>query len=414
MVYSLPAAPLAALFILYAVYTPKYYVDGLSLSASFVAFVLLISRIWDAALDPLVGYLSDRVRLRGTRRKSILCISAFPFGLLFLTSLSPFVVESSAAFVAVTMALFVAYTFCAVPYEAWGVDLCEAPHDRSRVSAWREGAGLFGMLFALSLPALLTTMGWTLSDALWATALTCVAAFILAVCAVYYLLPERQGSTTSRSPVALLTPLRMMEFRRLSVAFVLSGIGAAIPATVVLFYVEAYLNSTRGPLFLLTYFIAGILALPFWVVLSKRMTKRAAWVAALIVNTLAFACIYLVQPGDELLYGVLVAVSGLGFGATLALPTSIQIDVIEEAARRTGQRSEGQFFGLWSFSRKVSAAIGAYLSLKVLGLYGYSGAEQASPVAVAAIRDLYILAPCVFMLAAAVMALRIPVMEVRE
>ncbi|WKZ58034.1 MAG: MFS transporter [Bdellovibrionota bacterium] len=385
--------------------------DTLSLSAAFIATVLLLSRIWDAVLDPLVGQLSDRVRIHGGRRKGVLLIAMLPLAALFLASLSPAAAHSSAVFVIITFSLLLAYSWCAVPYEAWGVDLCAEPHDRSRMTAWREGAGIIGMLCALAMPALLTTLGWSLQEALRGTAILCALAFVATTVAALWFVPEVKSLSAAQQSWDILAPFRMAEFRRLNAAFILSGIGAAIPATVVLFYVEVYLGSSKGPLFLLAYFIAGVLALPMWVKLTKWSAKRTVWVAALAVNTLAFACIYLVEPGQELLYGALVSLSGLGFGATLAIPTSIQIDLIEEAARRSGIRSEGQYFGLWSFSRKASAALGAFVSLQVLGLYGYSTAEGLTPAIATVIRDLYILAPCIFMLAAALVALRLPVLE---
>jgi Na+/melibiose symporter-like transporter len=62
--------------------------------------------------------------------------------------------------------------------------------------------------------------------------------------------------------------------------------------------------------------------------------------------------------------------SGIGFGATLALPSSIQADVIDYDELLTGERREGQYIGLWSISKKMAAAVGVGVGLAVLGAAG--------------------------------------------
>ena len=45
-------------------------------------------------------------------------------------------------------------------------------------------------------------------------------------------------------------------------------------------------------------------------------------------------------------------------GATLALPSAIQADVIDYDEYLTGSRQEGWYIGIWSVVKKFSAAIG--------------------------------------------------------
>jgi GPH family glycoside/pentoside/hexuronide:cation symporter len=77
------------------------------------------------------------------------------------------------------------------------------------------------------------------------------------------------------------------------------------------------------------YFVAGIIFLPAWIMISRRTGKKAAWLASMAINTGAFVGVFFLGPGDATLYGVLVFLSGIGFGATLAIPSAIQADVID-------------------------------------------------------------------------------------
>jgi glycoside/pentoside/hexuronide:cation symporter, GPH family len=60
----------------------------------------------------------------------------------------------------------------------------------------------------------------------------------------------------------------------------------------------------------------------------------------MIINTGAFSGVFFLGPGDAGIYGMLVFLSGIGFGASLALPSAIQADVIDYDQLLTGQRRE--------------------------------------------------------------------------
>ena len=84
------------------------------------------------------------------------------------------------------------------------------------------------------------------------------------------------------------------------------------------------------------------------------------------LNTGAFVGVFFLAPGDTLLYGLLVFLSGIGFGATLAIPSAIQADVIDYDELLTGERREGQYIGLWSISKKSLILWRRAQSLRIL------------------------------------------------
>ena len=105
----------------------------------------------------------------------------------------------------------------------------------------------------------------------------------------------------------------------------------------------------------------------------------------------------------------MVFLSGIGFGATLALPSAIQADVIDYDELLTGERREGQYIGLWSISKKLAAAIGIGVSLPILGLVGYvPNAEQPESVLLT-LRILYALVPSMCNLIGLLIALAYPI-----
>jgi GPH family glycoside/pentoside/hexuronide:cation symporter len=195
----------------------------------------------------------------------------------------------------------------------------------------------------------------------------------------------------------------------LLIAYTVSAIGNNLPATLILFYVEYVLQSQLADFFLMLYFVTGILFLPGWIFISRRTGKKAAWLASMAVNTGAFIGVFFLGPGDDLVYGILVFLSGIGFGATLAIPSAIQADVIDYDELLTGERREGQYIGLWSIAKKFAAAIGIGAGLSILGMAGYTpNAEQPIEV-LTTLRVLYALIPSICNMVAIAIAIAYPI-----
>jgi GPH family glycoside/pentoside/hexuronide:cation symporter len=127
------------------------------------------------------------------------------------------------------------------------------------------------------------------------------------------------------------------------------------------------------------------------------------------LNTFAFSGVYFLGAGDEWQYGILVVFSGLGFGATLALPSAIQADVIDYDEYLTGQRQEGWYIGVWSVAKKLTAAVGAGAGLTILGAVGYQPGAEHPPEVIHALKSLYALVPSLCNAAAFAIALAFPI-----
>jgi GPH family glycoside/pentoside/hexuronide:cation symporter len=182
-----------------------------------------------------------------------------------------------------------------------------------------------------------------------------------------------------------------------------------LPATLILYYVEYVLGSSNAELFLLLYFITGILFLPGWVLMSRVLGKKWTWILSMGVNTGAFIGVFFLGPGDAWIYGILVIVSGVGFGATLAIPSAMQADVIDYDELLSGERREGAYVGLWSISKKLAAALGVGIALSTLGMAGYQPNVTQPESVVFTLRLLYALVPSLCNLAALIIAVFYPI-----
>ena len=421
--YGLPAFALAMVGIPVYVHIPKFYTDVIGVNIAWVGAILMAVRVFDAFSDPLMGILSDRVHTRmGRRRPFILLGSICLAAAVFLLFVPPELVGRTAAiwFTVAIFTVFLFWTVVTVPYEALGPALTQDYTERTSLFAVRDGLLIAGTLFAAASPVLIEALQPAAATDtaqrqkfLWIALL--YAPLLIGTC-LWCIFRVREPQTNEGTHVAfasgsLRSILRNRPFLILLTAYTIGALGSNLPATLILYYVQYVLQSSRADLFLLIYFASGILLLPVWIRVSKRIGKKNAWLASMAINTCAFSGVFFLGSGDEWAYAVLVAVSGMGFGATLALPSAIQADVIDYDEFLTGRRQEGWYIGIWSVVKKLAAAVGVGAGLTLLGLAGYAPGKVQPPEIIQALKVLYALVPSVCNAVAFAIALTFPISQ---
>ena len=390
----MPAIPLAALALPLYVIVPTFYAQNLRLPIAAVGTVLLLIRLFDAASDPLIGWLCDRVFMKSGRRRTFFLMS------VPLTALAAFMVfwppsDAGVGYLALWGTLLsVGYTGTLLPYTAWGAELSTDYRGRSVVSAFREGATLIGTLIAVVLPF---TVGLNNIDGFHGLAAVAVLTLVLlpatAVLAVKTV-PEPANRSTTKLSLAesLRFVVRNRPFVRLIVAFLLNGFANAIPATLFLYFVSELLGvaELRGPLLFL-YFLCGMLGVPLAVWLAAKAGKHRAWCGAMAVACVVFAFAGFLGSGDIVPFAIICAATGLLLGFDLALPPAIQADVIDYDTAKSGEQRSGLYFAAWGLATKLSLALSVGLVFPVLAWSGFdsTGAQAMPETALTTLSALY-------------------------
>jgi GPH family glycoside/pentoside/hexuronide:cation symporter len=419
--YAAPAFALAVVGIPVYVYIPKFYTDVIGVHVSAMGLILLIVRLFDAVTDPAIGLISDRIRTPFGRRRPFIAVGALLTGVAILLLFNPPHLNPDAAtawFMVLIFLLFLFWTVIIVPYESLGPELTFDYNERTTLFGMRDGALIAGTLVAAASPAAIKGLmslpegGQGERETFFILSLVYVPLIFASAFWCVLTFKERAiKMVVQRDNIfkQISSSLRNRPFRILLISYTISAIGNNLPATLILYYVEYVLHSTRADLFLVLYFMTGILFLPLWVAGAKRYEKKLMWLASMAVNTGAFSGVFFLGPGDELAYGILVFISGIGFGATLAIPSAIQADVIDYDELISGQRREGLYIGLWSIAKKMAAAFGVGVGLALLGVSGYVPNVKQSESVVFSLRILYALVPCVCNVIAIVIAFAYPI-----
>jgi len=145
-----------------------------------------------------------------------------------------------------------------------------------------------------------------------------------------------------------------------------------------LFYVEHVLkgNKLQAGIILLTYFFAGAVSVPMWLLLSRKLSKAVAWFVGMLLTIVAMALALLLGAGDFHWFLAISVLTGIGLGSDYGLPPSILADVINSSEGGDTKGKTGTYFGLWALATKLATAIGAAGSLPVAAALGFNPARS--------------------------------------
>ena len=398
MGYGLLALPLAFVALPMYVNLPHFYATQFAVPLTSLGAVLLFSRLIDALVDPMLGRLSDKLYLRSSL--SVLGAAfAYATGLLlsFAALFFPPMFTDPFDYV-IWVGVWV--TFCHLSYsgisilhQAWASRLGGGASQQSRVVAWREGAGLAGVVIASALPVM---AGW-----LSTTAFLGLMLFLGLVAWSRVLLQTliQKDSQAELSDKDNYLPLRQVSFRKLLWVFLLNGIASAVPAGLVMFFIEDQIQASAAmsPLFLGVYFLSGALSLPLWLKLVRRQGLAKAWLIGMALAIMSFGSVVFLGPGDEIAFLAICLASGIALGADLVVPAALLNRVIDQLGHRG--RAEGLYLGWWNLASKLNLALAAGLCLPLLSYWGYSPGTQTAE-GLRALSLAYGVLPCVLKLLA--------------
>ncbi|BBL24156.1 MULTISPECIES: MFS transporter [Comamonas] len=399
LAYGGLAAPLAFVSLPLYVNLPYHYASVAGAPLAGLGAVLLATRALDALVDPAIGRQADRLLRRGTASAAAAAALA---GLLMVLGFGalwrpPFGAQTQVGLLGwLACSLLVctlAYSFLTILHQAWGTRWGGAPAWRARVTAWREGATLVGVLLASVLPS------WLGLDA---TTAVLALGLVLGLTGLYRLQAPVAQQQPADGPAA--SPWADAGFRRLLSIFMLNGVAAAIPATLLPFFVADRLQSPAlQPVLLLCFFGAAAMGLPLWVKAVSRWGLAPSWRAGMLASVLVFGCTPWLGAGDGMAFAAICLASGLALGADLALPGALLTGVIHNSGE--GGRGEGRYLGWWTCATKLNLALAAGLALPLLSLAGYrSGGTD--PNGLQALAWAYGGLPCLLKLAAAALLWR--------
>jgi GPH family glycoside/pentoside/hexuronide:cation symporter len=420
--YGAPGLGVGYMYLLLSLYVMKFSTDVLLIAPAAMGVIFSVSRIWDAFLDPVCGYVSDRTRHPFGRRRIWMLISIVPITATFIMLFSPPQTLSVAAlttWMAIgVIGFYSAQTFFSIPHLSLGAELTTDYHERSRLFGLRHAAFTAGSILALASmtifigaeregPAVARS---TAESIAWIAA---AATFVLILVCVVRVRerPEFQGRAIGNPYQAFRDVWRNPHARLLIIVTFIENVGSAAIGALTL-YVAQYVvgRIDLAPLIILTYMIPSTISVPMWIPLSRRFGKIRLWIFSMVLTGLAFGvmCVlpFLSESTAVTVIFIAAVFAGLAAGCGGTVAPSIQGDVIDWDEYATGERKEGSYYATWNFVYKSAGGVMLLLTGFALQFAGFVPNQEQTMTVQVAMVALYGAFPLVCYMIGAILFMR--------
>lgn len=379
LAYAALAAPLAFGGLPLYIHAPDFYAADLGVGLAALGLVLALLRVADAVQDPLVGWAGDRWP---GARPAMMVAGGVILALGVAGLFAPAGPSLLGWFAAMMLLASLGHSLISVNLTTYGGVWRAAPAAKARISGMREGAGLIGLILAVTLPAALAPLLGRQGALL---VLAGVLALGLAVCLPVFL-RWRRGVVLELT----LQPGAAPDWRALAGFYGVAALvllSAALPAALFLMLVRDLLGAEDlAGLFLLAYFLAALPGAWLAAKLAARHGAARVWAAALVLSVAGFAGALALGPGATGLFLIICLATGLTFGADLVLPPAILSERIG-AAQAEGAATRAHA-GL-AFLTKAALALAGAIALPLLAQVGFRPGTANTEQALDALRWLY-------------------------
>ncbi|MDE2147973.1 MAG: MFS transporter [Burkholderiales bacterium] len=375
---------------MFSIFIAKYYTDVFLLGAATMGTMLLVTRVADAFVDPVIGAIADRTHTRWGHFRPYLVWMALPMALAAVATFSVPAYGGTArvvyAYVTLTL-MMVAYSAINIPYSALLGVLTPDSKDRTSASAYRFVMALLPVFLIVNtaMPMAKHFGGDENSPAGWQMTMTIYAGAAVLLYGLTFLMTKERVRPEAGPPSSLRRDLADLRANRPWVVLCVVGIAALTYAnirnTVAIYYFENVVPGGKdyfGPVMTTGAgaFIAGVmLTSP----LARRFGKRRFYMVSMALTAVLTAAFYFVPPERIGWVWAANTLINLVAAPTAPLVWAMYADTADYSEWKTGRRATGLTFSAASFAQKLGWALGGAGTGWLLAYFGYrAGVAQGA------------------------------------
>ncbi len=382
-----------------AFYLLIFFTNVAGISPVLAGTIQLISKIWDAVNDPIVGVLSDRTQSRWGRRLPWLLYGAIPFGIFYflqwiVPQFSPDPVANMWGlfwyYVIIAIVFNSLYTVVNLPYTALTPELTQDYNERTSLTSFRFSFSLGGAILSVILALVIFS---EIADPKQRYLVLGAVCAVLAVLPLYLCVwgtrdrvlafESQRRDTHNCESIPFFQQMRIVfsnvPFLYVTGIYLCSWLGVQITAAIIPYFVIYCMGISDQdvPKIIIAVQGTALVMLSVWSYISKRVGKKAVYFMGMSLWIGAQAGLFFLQPGQVVLMYFLAVIAGFGVSTAYLIPWSMMPDVIEIDELTTGQRREGIFYAFMVLLQKLGLALGLFLVGIVLQWSGFK--ETAGP-----------------------------------
>lgn len=363
-------------------YFPALMSTVLGQSAEIAGYLLMLSKLYDAVIDVVIGVASDRTRSRWGRRRPYLLVGAVISAASFLMIFSPPALDDRvlALYMGAALILYsTGYSLFNVPYVAMASEMTNGFDERTRLWSFRTVFVSIGQLLSMAGTAALIQAGGGGSPGYRLMGLVLALVILSAMATSFFGTASARSverATGPRVPVG--TQIRLLfdnrHFVMLMAAKIFQFLAfASATGTSLLFMLNVLKLGYSGQIELsIAHNIATALSVPVWFKISTRLGKKRTYVVAVSIYLLSVASWLLADA--TITHAALLArglVAGGSAGGMILMSMSMLTDTMAYDRYRTDLNREGAYSSIVAIMEKGGFAVGVALIGAYLNFAGY-------------------------------------------
>lgn len=391
-------------FTMVTIYLVYFYTDVVGLSLASVAVLLLVTKIWDAVNDPLMGLIIDRTHTRWGQCRPYFLWGAIPYAFFAILMFTAFSGDAGRKLLFAYIGYIgfdLAYTFINIPYNAVLPSMTNNYAERTAVNSIRTIFARIGsVVVSLATLPMVALIGRGNEAKGFQGTMIIFAAVGVILFLVTFLTVKERIPMSSNQKMPLKDSFKALKgnvpwFVLLAMNIIM-WIGFTMMQQDIVYFCKYNLNNPglAGP-FMPIMMVGMVTALALMPAFSKRATKRKLLIIGEIIN-IAGLCVSLVLskvaiPG--FLAGVVI--SGFGFGMVAPLTFSMISDTIDYGEWKNGVRASGFLFSASSLGIKIGMSLGGVIAASIMAAGGYIANQTQTQASLNAIQFVFLIGPAI-------------------
>lgn len=400
-------------FILVSTVLMKFYSDVMGVSVGLIGIMMMVARFVDAFTDVAMGQLVDRSKVRkaGKFKPWILWMSgpvSLASFLMYASRFSNADMGFKIVWMFFTYLLWgsVFYTSINIPYGSMASAITSDTKGRAQLSNWRTiGSSLGGAFIGVVLPIVVYYTDENGNQVLSGSkvalfAFLCSVGAFLSYLLCYYLTTERVPIEQKKDRFSIKKLITDLIGNKALIGIVLASVcllfvQLTLQTMITYVYPNYFRNIAAQSAIGLAGTVITLICAGFTVSLSQKYGRKELSIVSSVFGAIVFAIAWLLQIKDGWIFLVVYSIAFVGMAVFSLIGWAMITDVIDDTEVKTGERSDGTIYAVYSFSRKLGQAAASGISGLLLSAIGYTTATQFDPEVTKGIYNVTCLVPSV-------------------
>jgi GPH family glycoside/pentoside/hexuronide:cation symporter len=403
-------------FILFLLF---FYTDVFGLPAATVGTMFLLSRLFDAINDPLIGALADRANTRWGKFRPFVFFFAVPLGAMGVIAFTTpdFEVTGKLVYAYITYnLLMLTYTLVNVPYSSLMGVITPNSMERVELSSYRfVGAFIGGLIVQGSTLVLVDHFGQGNAQLGWQWAMGCLGAIAVVFLLITFITTRERvqppAGQTMEVKKDLLDLFGNIAWRLIAIATIFQLIFIVMRSSAIAYYFRYYVQEQQITLFgslyepsiaVLTSVFMGvgtaftILGVICTKLIAKKFDKKMTYVMCMLISAVMSLAFFVLPPDAVVMMFVANIIISFVWGPVSVLQWAMYTDAADYGEWKHHRRITGLVMAASLFCLKLGLALGGALAGWILGLSGFEPNVEQSERALQGIVAIMSYAPALF------------------